>query len=437
MKQKRPAVQAKDEDAQKASVKPAEEKAKKKRTKMHEHTAENDIRYRGPINFQGFQLLGWACIVFTVVVAVIQLGGKFDPGVTKEYGSIANVLQYLSILSLPFLLLANFAKILGNFNGYKKQLLITGGAAAGIFAATLLFGGRYFIGFLQQLVVQKDEVVPLLTELFRAVMPEGYFAFNLFIDLFMCTLTMFFLNVRPKRVFTGKKVLFLRVLVVLPIAYEAACLWLKIQSIRGLITLPLWSFPLLTVKPPVAIVMFIFIAFLVKFREYRFCRHGRTHEEYQEFMQSNRNSLHLSVRLCVSMIVFALIDFILVILVAYLQADAMGAVSAELEIADEAMATAIHLPIALGIGETLPMILVAPLMLLFSYNKAPKRPIISILIPAVSIVLMLVIVLEAARLGIGMLMEGKQIDLDQLALLFQEGGQLDPDTILLMLMSVQ
>ena len=386
------------------------------RKKLHEYTAANDMKYRGPINYQGFQVLGWACMVISTVVTVIHLGGRLDPAVTERYGGLANILAYVAELSLPFLLMANFSRILSNSEGYKKQFLRNGGAALAIFAVTVLMGHRYFIGTIQQMVVQKDEVVPRLTELFRSYNQDGFLAFNLFIDLFLCTLTMFFLNAKPKRVFTGKKVIFLRLLVILPIAYELVCLVLKIQAARGKVMLPLWCFPLLTVKPPVTFAFFVFIALLVKFREYRYCRHGKTHEEYLEFMKTNRNSFHLSVHLSLSMIVFAAIDLVLLLLLSALHASTVASFDAATEeVKNEAIMQGIRVAQAVGIGQAITLVLIAPLMLLYSYNSQPKRKIISTLAPAVGIVLMILIFLEAIRMGAGMYMAGRQIDLEMLS----------------------
>lgn len=391
---------------------------KKQKTKFHEFTAENDMKYRGPLNYQHFQILGWACIVAAVGAAVITLGGNVDPGVTAQFGGIGSVLSFMADLALPFLLMSSFARLLNNAEGYKKLLLINGGAALAIFAASMLFGGRYFIGILQNIVVQREEVVPLLTELVHAVVPGGFVAFNMFIDLFLCTLTMFFLNARPKRVFTGKWVIILRLLVILPIGIEAYCLWLKIQAIKGLITLPLWSFPLLTVKPPIMVLLFIVMAFVVKIREYRYCRHGKTHEEYQAFMQTNRNAFHLSVRLCILMVVFAVIDFILAVVMMLVLAISAGELAEGMEITEEFVRKYLSLSLDAGIGKSCSIVLIAPIMLLFSYNAVPKKKIISLLAPVAAIVLSLIIVLEAGRMGIGMLMEGKKIDLYELAAMF-------------------
>ena len=46
---------------------------KKKRRKFHEFTAENDIRYRAPLNYQHFQLLGWICVVAAVAAITVAL----------------------------------------------------------------------------------------------------------------------------------------------------------------------------------------------------------------------------------------------------------------------------------------------------------------------------------------------------------------------------
>ena len=394
---------------------------KKKRVKFHEFTAENDIKYKAPLNYQHFQILGWACIVAAVAAGVISLGGKVaGEGVIRQYGKIGIVLSFISQFSLPLLLMASFARLLNNTDNCRKLLMINGGAALGIFVVTIFIGSRYIIGILQKILVPTDQVVPMVTEIIRAFVPGGFLAFNMFVDLFLCTLMMYFLNARPKRVFVGKKVLILRFMVILPIAYEAVCFWLKLQAIKGQVTLPLWSFPLLTMKPPVMILLFIVMAFVVKIREYRYCKHGNTHEDYQAFMQTNRNSFHLSIRLCILMVIFAVVDLALLILLTYLDANSAGAVTAEGDIVEGAIDTFVNLSLAVGIGKSWPIGLLAPFMLLFSYNKEPKKKIISMILPAIAIVLCIFIVLEATRMGVGMIMDGKQIDVNKLANMFTD-----------------
>ena len=173
-------------------------------------------------------------------------------------------------------------------------------------------------------------------------------------------------------------------------------------------------------KPPVMILLFIVMAFVVKIREYRYCKHGNTHEDYQAFMQTNRNSFHLSVRLCILMVIFAVVDLALLILLTYLNANSAGAVNAAGEMTQEASDTFVNLSLAVGIGKSWPIGLLAPFMLLFSYNKEPKKKIISMILPAIAIVLCIFIVLEATRMGVGMMMDGKQIDVNKLANMFTD-----------------
>ena len=81
----------------------------RRRVRLHEVDLKNDIRYRGPLSYLGFQILGWMAIVASAAVLLINTGGKLDPSVTESYGQISLVLSYVSTLSLPCLLIANFA----------------------------------------------------------------------------------------------------------------------------------------------------------------------------------------------------------------------------------------------------------------------------------------------------------------------------------------
>ena len=86
----------------------------RKSRKFHEHGAHNDIRYRGPISYQGFQVLGWLCIVMGVVVAMMKLSIKVNPEMLTRFDRIGKFLEDVPPLSLPFLLIANFSRILNN-----------------------------------------------------------------------------------------------------------------------------------------------------------------------------------------------------------------------------------------------------------------------------------------------------------------------------------
>lgn len=376
--------------------------SKRKRRRFHETVIHEDIRYRGPMNYQHLQVLGWLCIVLSVVASLIGAGGELDADLGGRTERLRTILSLLSSLSLPFLLLANFAKILNNSEGYRKQLITNGGAALGIFAVSAAFFSRYVIGTLGKLAVDPENMSKVLNVFFRAYNKSGFIAFNLFIDLFLCTLFMFFLNVRPTRVFTGKKVLFLRALALLPLALEVLSWILKWKSSRMEIMLPFWSFPLLTVKPPITFGVFVLLAIHLKVREFRFCRHGRSHEEYQAFLQTNRNSFHFSVFLAVVMVVAGIIDLVITLVVMGYQAGTLG-IEMSAEELTQNMAEIIRPAEAVGFGESISLLFAAPMVLLFSYNRAPKNKRISMLIPAAGIVLILLALFEGVYQMMGYL----------------------------------
>ena len=281
---------------------------RKKRLSIHETTHENDMRYLGPLTSQHFKMFGWACIVIAQAVMLLRLGARFDPVFAADTASLQQILGTIGELALPFLLIANFARILNADDGYAKQLLVNGGATAAICALFYLFFYRYLVGGVAAFLDPPSDALPTIQGALNIVVPYGFFDFNIFIDLFLCTLTMFFLNYRPRRVFIGKSVIVFRLLALLPIAYEVGCMLLKVRAAKGATLIPVWAYPLLTVKPPMTFVLFVALALFVKTRELRFRRHGKTHEEYQAFLKTRRNSWNFSVFLAIMLVVVSALD---------------------------------------------------------------------------------------------------------------------------------
>ena len=400
-----------------AISKPAPHEKLRRIKKLHEVTAADDIRYRGPLSYQGFQALGWACIVASVLRLILAIGGSRDAQLAADTRSLMDVLTYLVPLPLPFLLIANFSRILNNSEGYKKQLLRNSLAAAALYGFSWLFFSRYVVGLASQVVKQPEQIQPLMNDFFANHNREGFIAFNLFIDLFLCTLTMYFLNAHPKRVFTGRRVIVLRLFALLPIAYEAASIWLKIQSALANIVLPFWSFPLLTVKPPMTFLLFLFLSIHMSGREIRFRKHGRTHEDYLEYLKTNRNAFHFSICLAVSMVIATFLDFILAGLVSRIIAGTAGIPVENSEPFGRCLLAAK----AAGFGQSWPLLFAAPFILLYSYNKVPKQPLISILIPLAAIVVIILLVFEAVFQGISYFVpEDQKIDIDMIRMLLPQ-----------------
>ena len=285
------------------------DKRKKKRVKLYEVTAENDIRYRGPLSYFHFQILGWLCIVLSQVALILRLAGRLNADAAVNTAGALGFLQNAANLSLPFLLIFVFAQLLNTEGGYVKQIVRNGAAMVGVWALSCLVFYRYIVGGMGAFIENPGEIIPAIQTVIAQVAPSGFVAFNIFVDLFLCALTIFFLNCRPRRIFTGKSRFIFRLMALLPIAYEIGCMVLKERSARGLIEIPIWAYPLLTVKPPMTFVLFLVLTLFVKTRELRFRRHGKTHEEYLAFLQTRRNSRNFSIFLAVMLVLASIADF--------------------------------------------------------------------------------------------------------------------------------
>ncbi len=68
---------------------------RKKLWKLHEYSAEQDIRYRGPISYQGLMALGWLMIVFAAVRILLSalIVSEQEPQMVGTVGPIINVLD--------------------------------------------------------------------------------------------------------------------------------------------------------------------------------------------------------------------------------------------------------------------------------------------------------------------------------------------------------
>ena len=348
--------------------------------KFHEIDPEKDIRYRGPLSYREFRILGWLCIALSQAALILSLAMKAGPEISRSLQSPYLLLTSISRMSLPFLLIANFATILDDSEGYKGQLLKNGIATGAIFLLFLLFYYRYLVGAVNAFIGSRGETLQDMDEILRSFGTSGFLAFNLFIDLLLCTLFMFFLNYRPKRFFTGKKLIGFRLLSILPVMYEVASFVLKLLSFKGLVRIPVFAFPLLTVKPPVAMLVFLVLVLFIKTREYRFRKHGRTHTEYQAFLKTNRNSLQFSVFTAVILVIAAIVDLVIVTLLILLHSgstslqEGMAAAQEGIASAQEGLDFTRYLSEinTLGFGQSIVLLPLAPFMLLFSYTRTKQ-----------------------------------------------------------------
>ena len=356
--------------------------------KQRKYDTESDIRYRGPLSYRTFKILGWLCIALSQVAVLLTMEARLDPGMADALRTPTMVLKLLSNLALPFLLIANFALILNAGEGYGKQLARFGGIALAVVAGSVALFQRYIVGSVAVFMESRQEAVAFLSDMFHMPSGAGYLSYNLFIDLFLCTLLMFFLNYRPKRLFTGKLLGVFRAFAVLPVVYEIASITLKILAVEGKVALPLIVFPLLTVKPPMTFLVFVVLAFFIKNRERVFRKNGRTHADYQAFLKTNRNSLQFSRFTAIILAAAGILDIVAFFVVSAIlsQHTPEGA-----ELAEDFYLSHLN---ALGLGDSVLLLLLSPLMLLFSYTRTHRNKMPDTLIPFAGVVLIALVYIE-------------------------------------------
>lgn len=368
-----------DESAESADKKAARSRKKK----FYEITPEDDIAYKGPLSYRYVKIIGWALLALACYGTVLDLYKKY---IDESYGVAARACQYGKELAVTLLLIAGFAVVLNGRDNYKRVLLSNGACALGLAGLGLLVYERYILRLGEALLDDRSAAADMVSNYFSGGGAKGYLAFNIFIDLTMCTLVMFFVNYTPKKYFQGKRICVFRAMILLPVCYEIASVALKMLASMHEITLPVPVFPFLTAKPPVSFLLFLSAARYFKRTEKAFIKHGRSHEDYESYLKTNHNSFRFSKYFSRKILKYAFIDlvlfFALVLIVCKSPED------------DEQVRAAAETVIHWGFGETVGMILIIPIMLLFSYTKTHKSIVIDILIPAVSVAVIVLIYID-------------------------------------------
>jgi len=153
-------------------------------------------------------------------------------------------------------------------------------------------------------------------------------------------------------------------------------------------------------------------------RERHFLKHGKTYEEYQAFLMTNRNSLHFAVFAAVTLLIAGLLDlFFFLDIASYeilstLKLDKLGSIN----IFDPNLVLGAT---AMGFGNAIQLLLMPPFVLLFSYTRTHKNKLIDIFIPIVGIVCILIVYLQGGY-QIIRIMPLPKINLDEITTLLDK-----------------
>lgn len=341
-----------------------------------------DMKYRGPLHYQHLRILAWfffGLSVFSVVLTAITKTGSNPPYISP---TLIQILESLRDLMPPLLLLANFSLILAARDSYKKFLILYGAITLLIIAIFFIYGERLLV-IISNLLGDTPEERREFRDSFASALLYG--GFNIFLDLFLCTLFAFFLNYKPKKYFQGKWIYLFRCFSILVALYEVICIVVKTLTIRGFILLPLEFTPFLTTKPIMTFLAFITIALFIKFRERYFVKHYGTHDDYTRYLTTNANSFHVGAMFGFTFLIAAVLDFILTVVCVLVMVP--GGTEVEIMLA-------IDMLNKIGIGSAIPLALVAPVCFLLSYTRVPKYAKFDILIPVGGILIGVLIAIE-------------------------------------------
>ena len=360
---------------------------------------DNDIKFRGPLSYRHIRMIGWLMmsIMFVGMMLgfILKIKNVFaSEGETFTGLEVAiDVLSYFAELPLPLFLIANFAIIIQNRGNYRK-LLKTYGKILLIIYGIFIFAYYHYVifGFMMLEGTSLIEARNESTEFLSSVGLQSGLVINVFVDLFCCVLIMMFLDYKPKKHFQGKKLIWFRLMVFLPILYEigSAVLmgFLGMNKVYPSFTfsLPPEILPLIGKKPIGMIIAFVFICLFIKVREKHYLHKGGTVKGYREYKNTNRSSLILSSMMSVIFFVVALVDFLAMFIPILVEAShSVDGTSVE---------NLIDVLSAFTIGKSVCLIFTIPFVMLFSYSKVHKDKQLDKFLPIIGIGLVLFAIIE-------------------------------------------
>jgi hypothetical protein len=383
-------------EEKKVEAAPVEEKPKKKKRQnilsrkyLKDFTPEKDIKYRGPLSYRHLRIIAWITLTISQIGVIFRLHGTLNHVPLLE--QLYPFFNFFSTFMAPLFLIAAFSVLLNAKDGYRRLLILYGGLTILVFFAFLIVYQHYFLEMLTAVV--GDEAQSTLKSFMALAAPGGYITFNFFLDLFLCTLVTFFLNYTPEHYFQGKKLIIFRLFAILPSLYELGSLAVKILASNSLIEIHPLLFPLLTTKPPVTFLIFVMMAFFIKNREKYFLKVGKTHEDYEAYQTANLHSLQFSVRLTISILLAAIIDVVLFFALSGIMIS-VYVPTQEMSGDNPTFIAVFNAVYSWGFLQTLPLLLIIPLVLLFDYKKTYKNSMIDIVIPVAGVAMVVLVYLE-------------------------------------------
>jgi len=351
--------------------------------------------YRHPLGEIHLRIIAWACMVISQIGCVMGFAGLIRVVIGRdsltssggmppiiEAGEVISALQYLY---MPLVVIANFSRIIRSRDYYFKSLLQYGGYTLGLFVVYIYVYFHYIVRNIRK-VVPDLSIACYFADNFFAELFSFLRSLNMFVDLLICTLIVFFTLYTPKKVFTGKLIYLFRSFVVIPIIWNIlgyVFLGLNDPEQEGGAIIPGYLFPLIPLKPPVFLFSFICLVLYLKTTQRGFYKNGGTEEEYQKkFFEPE--SIHQFSRFTAIILAISSIVDLTLYLSFYEDHQTLNRI---------------------GIGQGMFMFLAIPVIWFFDFTKEIKNPAVGFLIPIISIAVIVLIWLETINWSAGKIID--------------------------------
>lgn len=354
-------------------------KEKVRQNLFHRYFEQPDIKYRGPLSYRHIRILAWVFLAIQAFLTVSIIGRNVST-IHLLHPVAEDILAFFGDLSTPLFLMASFAIILTNRKNFRN-LLIVYLTAFIAFSCLAVFAYLHYIHSLMSVLGMTDaQISNFATNIFGSKIQ-----LNVFVDLSAFASIHFFISYKPNKHFQGKKIYIFRWLALLPALYIIAGYVLRVLNGYDVIKMPFYLLALLPTKSPLVHALFTICTIWLRNREKLFKSLGASDEQYHEFLKTNRNSLSFSVHVCLLIVIFALLDFIVTVIFAVLLEDKYGS--------GAIVESKINL---FCCGQCFSLLLAMPIILLFSYNKTHKDKTIDVIIPVAGLALVAFAYLEGA-----------------------------------------
>ena len=341
---------------------------------------KEDIKYQGPLSYRALRIIAWLSVMVGQMILFRSIGAKI--GVWTPFdGALGYILPLISALSTPLFIIASFGLVLSGHRKYLNYIVLYAFGFLGMGLGFVFFYIRYVNGLFVHVGIEQTTFFELVKGFY-----SDHVQINVFSDLLAFTLFHYFINYNPKKAFTGKKIIIFRLFAILPVAFVITSYVFHILLGVTDFTVPFFIYPFLGTKSPLIFLIFCVASLWIKNRERLYLRIGATKKEYREYLKTNRNSLSISTHLVLLIGISVIVDFIFAFVLVIAYAGIIGA--------NEELWTFVYE--AFEVGQTLPLVLAIPFILLYSYTRNHKNTAYDIIIPIVGIGLSALVYVEGA-----------------------------------------